>query len=226
MHTDQTLTILDHETARLGAKIRAFTDTTCPSFDTKELPRETSSRERHILRKAQKQPKSQAQPSHSTSGTNLEQELLGAARARPKTFSLRRYTYHSFGDYADTIRQFGTSDSFSTEPVSTLQYMSVIDCATNYGHRENYSTVFLRLGTSALIERRSLNNWPSSNAVKPGSAASEIDSFTNSQTRLKDNLTLYNSTITLAFPRMNMNISVRFFGTIPATQQPRCGTTK
>jgi hypothetical protein len=109
MHTDQTLTILDHETVHLGAKIRAFTDTTCPSFDTKELPREIASRERRVLHAAQKQPKLQA--SHS---------IKDVARARPKTFSLRRYTYHSFGDYADLIRQFGTSDSFSTEPVSNI----------------------------------------------------------------------------------------------------------
>ena len=214
MHTDQTLTILDHETVRLGAKIRAFTDMTCPSFDTKELPREVASRVRRVLHTAQKQPKPQA--SHSTRDT---------AR-RPKTFSLRRYTYHSFGDYADLIRQFGTSDSFSTEPVSNFQYVSVAERAPNYGYRENYSTVLLRLGTNAPIEKRSLSNWPRSNAVKLGFATSELDSLTNAQTHLKGNLTLYNSITSSVFPRTNMNISVRFFGIIPATQQPRCGTTK
>ncbi len=116
MHTDQTLHILDHETVRLGTEFRAFADKTCPAFDTKELSRETEARKRRVLKKAQK--RSEPQAMHST---DVEKGLLKAAGARPKKFNLRRYTYHSLGDYADTIRQFGTSDSFSTEPVSIFQ---------------------------------------------------------------------------------------------------------
>jgi len=50
-----------------------------------------------------------------------EGSLDGSATAegrRPKKFNLQTYKYHSLGDYPDTIRQYGTSDSYSTEPVS------------------------------------------------------------------------------------------------------------
>ena len=36
---------------------------------------------------------------------------------RTKTFNLDTYKYHSLGDYAEHIRQYGTTDSYSTEPV-------------------------------------------------------------------------------------------------------------
>lgn len=36
---------------------------------------------------------------------------------RYKTFNLSTYKLHSLGDYVDTIRNYGTTDSFSTEPV-------------------------------------------------------------------------------------------------------------
>jgi hypothetical protein len=37
---------------------------------------------------------------------------------RRRKFNLRVYKYHALGDYAQTIRRLGTTDSFSTEPVS------------------------------------------------------------------------------------------------------------
>jgi hypothetical protein len=36
---------------------------------------------------------------------------------RPKTLSLNTYNTHSLGDYPRIIREYGTTDSFSTEPV-------------------------------------------------------------------------------------------------------------
>jgi hypothetical protein len=39
---------------------------------------------------------------------------------RHKTFNLGTYKLHSFGDYVRTIRQYGTMDSFSTEPVRDM----------------------------------------------------------------------------------------------------------
>jgi hypothetical protein len=37
---------------------------------------------------------------------------------KPKLLNLNTYTYHSLGDYATTILDFGTTDSYSTQPVS------------------------------------------------------------------------------------------------------------
>lgn len=45
----------------------------------------------------------------------------GTARAHvKKLFSLQTYKIHALGDYADTIVQFGTTDSYSTQIVSTI----------------------------------------------------------------------------------------------------------
>jgi hypothetical protein len=37
---------------------------------------------------------------------------------KPKLLNLDTYTYHALGDYLKTIRAFGTTDSYSTQPVS------------------------------------------------------------------------------------------------------------
>ena len=47
-----------------------------------------------------------------------EQTQQTASQPRLKKFSLLSYKYHSLSDYPDTIHRFGTTDSYSTEPVS------------------------------------------------------------------------------------------------------------
>ena len=37
---------------------------------------------------------------------------------KPKLLNLEIYTYHAMGDYVKTIQTFGTTDSYSTQPVS------------------------------------------------------------------------------------------------------------
>ena len=46
MHTDPTLDILDNVTVQLRTEFRAFTNKTCPAFNTRELRHETESRNR------------------------------------------------------------------------------------------------------------------------------------------------------------------------------------
>jgi hypothetical protein len=41
---------------------------------------------------------------------------------KTKTFNLDTYKYHSLGDYTEHIRQHGTTDSYSTEPVRRSVY--------------------------------------------------------------------------------------------------------
>jgi hypothetical protein len=43
-----------------------------------------------------------------------------ATKRNHKMFNLETYALHSLGDYPNTIRQFGTTDSYSTEPVSSV----------------------------------------------------------------------------------------------------------
>jgi hypothetical protein len=52
-------------------------------------------------------------PPVATSPT--EPVVITARKA--KTFNLDTYKYHSLGDYTEHIRQYGTTDSYSTEPV-------------------------------------------------------------------------------------------------------------
>ena len=37
---------------------------------------------------------------------------------KPKVLNLNMYKFHSLGDYPDTIKQYGTMDSYSTQLVS------------------------------------------------------------------------------------------------------------
>jgi hypothetical protein len=111
MHTDLTLKIFDDETTRMGAEFRKFNNNTCPAFETHELNRETEARKRRRSKKAK------------TTNTLLGQTSTSAAPhleaegPLPKKFNLQTYKYHALGDHGYTIRTYGTTDSYSTEPV-------------------------------------------------------------------------------------------------------------
>ena len=98
MHTDPTLDILSLVTSSLGNSFRVFVEKTCAAFQTRELERERVARQRR-------------------------QEKIAVQNAResarkPKQLNLKTYKYHSLGDYVETIRRFGTTDSYSTQSVS------------------------------------------------------------------------------------------------------------
>ena len=117
MHTDPTLDILSLVTTSLGNRFRTFRDKTCAAFPTKELERERVAR-------ARRQEKSKAK---TTSGSSKSQsQNLGTGGRKPKILNLKTYKYHALGDYASTIRQFGTTDSYSTQPVSFFVCPGVI----------------------------------------------------------------------------------------------------
>jgi hypothetical protein len=161
-HTDLTLDILDIITVQLGAAFRAFVRNTCPAFDARELHREADSRKRRQQKKA-----AEGGSSGLTAVASSDDEC------RKKTFNLERYKYHALGDYADTIRRLGTTDSFSTEPVSNpLGHinlrMLIILC-----NRANLSIEHVRLGSSARTKKFMSGSWHKLNVVKPVSGASE-----------------------------------------------------
>jgi hypothetical protein len=126
---------MDAVTTDLGNNLRTFKQGTCTEFSTKELQRETAARIRRRNRSSQldtssgpKQQRSQLNPSTSrptsargsqsvTSDQIAENEKSNDATRRPKTLNLNTYKFHALGDYANTIREFGTTDSYSTEPV-------------------------------------------------------------------------------------------------------------
>lgn len=107
LHTDTTLSFLDTSTTRLGKIFRRFSSKT-EAFDTRDLPSEEAARGRRQARKA-------AQSlAHGNSAKQHPQRC-----SKHRTFSLRTYKLHALGDYVNTIRQFGTTDNFTTQLVGT-----------------------------------------------------------------------------------------------------------
>ena len=98
MHTDATLAVLDSETSVLGNQLRDFQSNTCSAYKTCELDREMAARKR-------RQERSDIDH-HSRRGR------------QPATLSLSTYKFHALGDYVSTIKQYGTTDSYTTAIVS------------------------------------------------------------------------------------------------------------
>jgi hypothetical protein len=100
MHSESTITFLEETFRKLSRKLRKFRDYTCAAFDTVELPKEKAARQRRA--------QENGNTSHESGG------------ARVKKFSLLTYKFHAMGDYARTIRLFGTTDSYTTQIVRML----------------------------------------------------------------------------------------------------------
>jgi hypothetical protein len=154
MHNDLTLQVMDAATVILGEKLCDFCQNTCTAFATKELRREFNTRVcRETTGSTSKHPQTttNAQTQDTRSGNQIlsnaesalsplsrqEQSVVesGVADAqakrskglgrRHKTLNINTYKFHSFGDYVAAIRKYGTTDSYSTEPVCTSVIFSV-----------------------------------------------------------------------------------------------------
>ncbi|KAF9045035.1 hypothetical protein BJ165DRAFT_1346661, partial [Panaeolus papilionaceus] len=125
MHTETTLALLDAVTARFGAAIRSFRDTTCQDFTTMELPKEAAACARREL------------AASSNTGNDIDpvniwkQQLIcgemsctgeapRTSNRKARNLNLKTVKMHFLGDYASHIRLFGTSDSYSTQLVSNI----------------------------------------------------------------------------------------------------------
>lgn len=112
LHTDQTLDWLEASTTELGRDIRRFASNTCSHFQTYELPAEEAARGRREARQRASKAAHSETSAPETQGT--------ATKSRKKVpFNLITYKLHALGDYVRTIRWFGTTDSYSTQSVST-----------------------------------------------------------------------------------------------------------
>jgi hypothetical protein len=113
LHSEDTLFSLSQSLRRLGAQLRKFSRFTCSAFQTTELPGETAARYR-------RQPESG----------------MGAAGPKPKSFNLFTYKLHALGDYVQSIRAFGTTDSYTTQIVCALfqrvVFMAYFRCRENW----------------------------------------------------------------------------------------------
>lgn len=98
LHTEETLASFERLTTDLGVLLRHFSMVTCSAFKTTELPRERAARARRTA---------------NTPGA-------GPSGGGPKQvgFNLHTYKLHALGDYPQTIREFGTTDNYTTQRVS------------------------------------------------------------------------------------------------------------
>jgi hypothetical protein len=128
-------------TASFGNRLRTFKEKTCQIYPTRELERERAAR---VRRKS------------------TQQECNRSAR-QPKQLNLKTYKYHALGDYVHTIRRFGTTDSYSTQPVSSIWYcLLLVSYEVHQSEREHRTSKarFLRTNGRAIpqqlsgIERR------------------------------------------------------------------------
>ena len=108
LHTDTTLMYLEELTQVFGSLIQHFTSQTSIAFTTYELPREAAARGRCHARKGSDftAKKTSQQALHPSNPDKLIKKL-----------NLSMYKLHSMGDYASTIRLYGTVDSYSTQVV-------------------------------------------------------------------------------------------------------------
>ncbi|KAK7679639.1 hypothetical protein QCA50_017351 [Cerrena zonata] len=111
LHTNSTVKILEELTRTFGFMIRYFTNKICPTYQTRELPREEAARVRRQAKKASQGNQLPTTPAANTGRLN-------------KTFQLLTYKLHAMGDYVWHIIRFGTTDSYSTQ-TSELEHRSV-----------------------------------------------------------------------------------------------------
>lgn len=141
MHTDSSVTLLHNATVRLGVALRHFRDVICPKFDTVETPSEVLKRQRAVAR---------AEAEGRTSS------LAATTGRRPRAYNLNTPKVHFLGDYVPQIEWVGTSDSYTSENVSSLL---VSRAAADIRVSANVSIGRRRIASSALRRRISLCRW-------------------------------------------------------------------
>ena len=104
LHTETTVTSLEHSTTRLGVAIRKFKKETCSAFTTFDLPSEDAARARRQAKNVAKGKTADGKP----------------LKRKPRTFNMVTYKLHALGHYAEAIWRFGPSDGFSTQTVRVI----------------------------------------------------------------------------------------------------------
>ncbi|PCH35863.1 hypothetical protein WOLCODRAFT_51266, partial [Wolfiporia cocos MD-104 SS10] len=122
LHMEEMLVIFTQATEALGDSIRVFVATTCEAYLTQELPKEHAARGRRAAalcqgattvgtgkKKAKGKGKGKAVAEDTADVEKLERKI--------KKLNLSTYKFHALGDYVQAIRQFGTTDNYTTQIV-------------------------------------------------------------------------------------------------------------
>ncbi|KIK25405.1 hypothetical protein PISMIDRAFT_96772, partial [Pisolithus microcarpus 441] len=108
MHMDEMLSILEHVTWDLGNRLCSFADETCSAFSMRELRHETESCMRHQA----------CLKGSLLAHSQVNATAPGTATSHcSKVLNLHTYKLHALGDYVSQIWLYGTTDSFSMQPV-------------------------------------------------------------------------------------------------------------
>jgi hypothetical protein len=158
MHTDSTLDILDSITSLLGKHLREFTNETCSAFNTRELRREADARVRQQV--SQKNRGTRTGSSKATNNRVTSSNISGQASntRREKALNLNTYKVHALGDYSSTIRRYGTTDSYTTESVNNISFLTYPHCL--HITRVNGNIVASRHGMPARAAKILSRKWP------------------------------------------------------------------
>ncbi|KAL0057177.1 hypothetical protein AAF712_016187 [Marasmius tenuissimus] len=101
LHTDSTVASFEDATVQLGKSLRKLAKDS-ENFNTKETPREVETRERRAVTTAKR-----------SSGTG-KPTTTKKSGAQVKKFSLSTAKLHFLGDYPSAIKEYGTTDSYTT----------------------------------------------------------------------------------------------------------------
>ncbi|KAI0081503.1 hypothetical protein K474DRAFT_1635827, partial [Panus rudis PR-1116 ss-1] len=153
MHTETTLAVTDEVFKEFGNALRKFKQVTCTDFDTRELPKEMSARQRRMARR-------QAAQVAAT-----DQQCHGEAAAAT-VFNMNTYKGHALGDYLHFIRLIGTTDSFTTQ-LGEREHR----CAKSRATRTSMRGIEKQLSQ---IERREANIRTLEESLRPKLLSSEF----------------------------------------------------
>jgi hypothetical protein len=128
LHTESTVQSFEVVTTALCQALRRFRDVTCAHYQTRELPRETTARARR-----------DAAGAHGAGPSSSRSRHAGPSLApRRKVFNMNTTKIHSLPDYPSHVRQFGTTDSYTTQTVSTIELeyqVKLINLQSELAHR-------------------------------------------------------------------------------------------
>jgi hypothetical protein len=117
---------MDHVTSAVGEQFRDFKATVCSAYVTHELRQEVEARTRRNAKQAAKQTGKHSSSVLEQRNAAVELQTSSKNAQRTKTFNFQTYKFHALGDYVSTIRRYGTSDSYSSEPVSPVYITSYL----------------------------------------------------------------------------------------------------
>ena len=104
LQTEGSLALLNQALWWLSVQVNQFQRVTCTAFETKELPQESTWRQRREL--------AEMQLGH--------RKIPARSSPLPISFNINTYKFHALGDYTQAIKTFGTIDSYSIQIVSVL----------------------------------------------------------------------------------------------------------